>query len=140
LICVDASVAVKWALAEDRSDTALSLYAENQADGIVGPPFLRVEVANAIWRRVPRGLLSPVEAQQAFATFLNFEVELAAPPDLFRIAFDLAARFNRPAVYDMHYVALAQIAGCELWTADQRLLNALDGRLPFVKPLGSFEV
>ena len=54
---------------------------------------------------------------------------------LYERALSLAEQFNRPTVYDTHYVALAEIAGCDFWTADQRLVNALGGKLAFVKTL-----
>jgi predicted nucleic acid-binding protein len=138
MICVDASVAAKWVLDEDESDKAVVLYRENQASGVIAPPFLLVEVTNAIWRRVVLGRLDRPDAREALNSLLTFAVQLAEPPGLYQAAFGLADRFARPTVYDMHYVALAQIAGCELWTADQRLLNAVGSRLPFVKSLATY--
>jgi len=37
---------------------------------------------------------------------------------------DLAARFSLPAIYDAHYLALAERLGSEFWTADRRLGQA----------------
>jgi len=138
LICVDASLAAKWALAEDDSDLALLLYSQRSTDGIVAPAFMPVEVTNAIWKRVVRAQFSLSDAQEALADFVDFRVDLIAANRVHQEALGLAARFSRPNVYDMHYVALAQIAGCDLWTADRRLLNALGGRLSFVKDLADF--
>ncbi len=39
--------------------------------------------------------------------------------------------------YDCLYVALAEREGCELVTADERLLNSLGRQFPFVIPLSS---
>jgi predicted nucleic acid-binding protein len=139
LICVDASLAAKWVLAEEDSDSAEGFYLAHRGEGIIAPSFMPAEVTNAIWRKVVRNLLDLTEARAALNTFLAFEVELAAHPDIYRTALSLAEQFQPRAAYDMHYVALAQIAGCELWTADQRLLNALGGRLPFVRPLAEFQ-
>jgi predicted nucleic acid-binding protein len=72
--------------------------------------------------------------------FLDFAMQLATPSGLYELALRLAQDYDRPAVYDMPYVALAQIAGCDLWTADRRLINALNGRLPFVKDLRTYDV
>jgi predicted nucleic acid-binding protein len=37
-----------------------------------------------------------------------------------------------------HYIALAELLGATLWTADQRLLRALSGRLPFVRWIADY--
>ena len=131
-------LAAKWVLAEPDSDLALELYYANVLDGVSAPPFLLIEVTNAIWRRVPGGTLLFDTALGALDEFLSFEVASLAPPELYRRAMRLTNQFERPNVYDMHYVALAEIAGCDLWTADKRLLNTVAGRLPFVRDLAEF--
>ena len=50
-------------------------------------------------------------------------------------SWELAEQFNRPTAYDASYLALAESAGCELWTTDGRLLKAVAGTLPWVKTL-----
>jgi hypothetical protein len=47
------------------------------------------------------------------------------PAGLQALAWSLAKRYNRPRVYDAQYLAIASSPGCELWTADQRLANAV---------------
>jgi predicted nucleic acid-binding protein len=44
---------------------------------------------------------------------------------------------TRVGVFDCLYVALAEREGCELVTADTRLLNSLEKQYPFVIPLSS---
>jgi predicted nucleic acid-binding protein len=41
------------------------------------------------------------------------------------------------AIYDCVYVALAEREGCELVTADDKLVKNLQGRFPFVISLSS---
>jgi predicted nucleic acid-binding protein len=48
----------------------------------------------------------------------------------------IASKFDR-ALYDSIYVALAIDAGCDLVTADERLVNAAASRLP-VKWIGMY--
>jgi predicted nucleic acid-binding protein len=140
MICVDASLAAKWVLREGDSELALALYRNSNPDGLVAPPLMPSEVTNAIWKRVTRGGMPLSDAQSALTAFFTFDVEIAVPAELHRRALDLAAQFGQPAVYDMHYVALAQIAGCDLWTADERLVNTVAGRLPFVRSLADFRI
>ena len=141
LVCVDASVAAKWVLPEPDSDLASDLYARIVADGdsIIAPPHMGVEVVNTIRKKVRRREISPADSEDALSAFLALPISIAIPDGLYESALLLAQRFDRPTVYDTHYVALAQIAGCDFWTADMRLINALDGRLKFVKGLSGFQ-
>jgi predicted nucleic acid-binding protein len=139
-VCIDACVAVKWVMPEEDSHLAVALYTRlaDDNDAIIAPPHMTVEVMNAIWRRANRGDLTFANAEEAIARFMDFPISLAAPTGLYESAVQLARRFNRPTVYDTHYVALAEIAECEMWTADKRLLNSLGGRLDYVRDLADF--
>ncbi len=39
------------------------------------------------------------------------------------VAFEFAGRLGLEAVYDAHYLALAELSSAELWTTDERLVN-----------------
>jgi predicted nucleic acid-binding protein len=131
---LDASVGVKLVLAESHSDKALALVTAcvQTAEPIIAPPLLPFEVANVLRRRMVRQGLSLSDADQLMADFLTFPVTLAAPAGLYQAALAVADAHNLPAAYDAHYIALAQELGCDLWTDDQRLMNALAGKLPFM--------
>lgn len=139
-VCVDASVAAKWVLPEEYRDQALVLYEESRRTNttIAVPPHLPVEVVNVIRRRVARRLITHAEGQELLRTFTGFSVRLVIPPDLYEDAFNLAEAFNLPTVYDAHYVSLAKILTCDLWTADQSLLNVLGDKLAYVKWIGHY--
>ena len=49
-------------------------------------------------------------------------IELRDEPDLHARALQVASKLSQGAVYDAHYLALADILGCEYWTADERFL------------------
>jgi predicted nucleic acid-binding protein len=51
---------------------------------------------------------------------------------------ELAHRYDLPAVYDAHYLALAEREGCDYWTADKRLWNSVKGMVPWVRWLGDY--
>ncbi len=142
MICVDASLAAKWILLEDYSQQARGLYrACIQADErMVAPPLLASEMTNILRQRMRRGQprLSLSDAAQLLQHFLSMPVALVAPPRLHETALAVADRHNLAAAYDAHYVALAQMSGCNLWTADERLLNVAGATLPFVKLIGGY--
>jgi predicted nucleic acid-binding protein len=140
MICVDASVAVKWILAEPLSDLADALYAWAAREGeqIFAPPLLPYEVANVPRQRMIREARPLIEAERLVAGFLAFRLDLLAPTDLHRKALALADACGLPAIYVAHYLALAQRLGCDLWTDDQELLRRVRGHLRFVRWLGDF--
>lgn len=139
MIAVDASVVIKWLFAEEHSDRAEALRgaAERANQAIVAPWLLPFEVTNVIYRRMLREGRSLVEADQSLADILAFRLDLITLPDLHQRAFALANTYSLAATYDAQYVALAQALACDLWTADQRLLNARGSRMPFVRWIGA---
>jgi predicted nucleic acid-binding protein len=140
MICVDASMALKWVFAEEHSDKALALVvaAGQTGERLVAPPLLPIEVTNAIRQRMRRESLPLQEALENLERFLQFDVTLLSPAGLYRGALVLADTYELPAAYDAHYVALAQMLSCELWTNDRRMLNLLQGKLGFVKWIGDY--
>ena len=49
-------------------------------------------------------------------------IELREDPNVHARAMQIAGQLRQGAVYDAHYLALADILGCEYWTADERFL------------------
>lgn len=147
MICVDASVVAKWLFTEDLSDRAEALYEETVRDGerIVAPALLPIEITNLIRQRMRRlkapheELLTFTEARQHLEQFLTFPVELSILPSIHRRALELAAIHTLPAVYDAHYLALADLLSIPFWTADHTLVNSLQQALPFVRWIGDYQ-
>ena len=141
---IDASVAVKWVLAEQHSDRADQLLVDSAQAGrtLVGPPHLTAEVVNILYRRrlrsEPTVRITDVQAEQALADFLQFPLQLLTPAALYTQAFEFARTHQLDSIYDSLYVVLAHQLGAELWTADSRLLNALRGRAPWVRFIGDY--
>ena len=140
MICVDSSVAAKWVLPEDHSKQALDLYQQVTQAGqeVVAPSLLPIEVCNILRQRVRRGLLTSEDARRALDRFLDFPVRLAAPSRPHSRALALADQYGLPAVYDAYYRSLAQEMGARLWTADRRLLRAIEGKVSFVSWIGGY--
>lgn len=140
MICVDASLVAKWFFEEEHYQEARALYrgAVGASERIVAPPLLPIETTNILRRRMVREGLSLGDATRLLQQFLAFAVSIVAPAQLHERALALAADHKLPAVYDAHYVALAELLGCELWTSDQRLVRALGGKLAFVRWIGDY--
>lgn len=141
MICVDASLAAKWILPEERGDQAKALYRTTLQAGepIVAPPLLAIELTSILRQRMrgPDGL-SRDEATDLLDDFLAFPIDTLNPEGLHRRALVFADTHGLPAAYDARYVALAELLGCDLWTDDQRLLRLVTGKLAFVRSIGDY--
>lgn len=98
MICVDASLAVKWIVTEEASDLARALYdsATQMGQRIVAPPLLPIEVTNILRKRIRRTSLSTDEAIILMNAFLSLPIELHNPPGIHQRARALAAVHNLP--------------------------------------------
>jgi len=141
LVCVDANVVVIIVAPEAQRPLALSLWRSwlKQDREIVAPRLLTYEVTSALWRKVKRDILTLEEARRAVRAALEMGVTLLDPPGLSERAFELAARFQRPAAHDTHYLALADHLRCPFWTADERLYNGIHTDFPRAHWLGNYQ-
>jgi predicted nucleic acid-binding protein len=141
-IILDVSVAAKWALprsGEDLVEEALHLL-ERQSEGEVEflvPDSFWAELGNVFWKAVRRGRWSEDEALNALDEMFRRAIQTVPSTDVLADALGIAIKYQR-TVYDSLYVALAQQAGSNMITADERLVNALGSRFP-VRWLGSFQ-
>lgn len=121
-IAVDASVALKWVLVESGTDAALEILDE---DILHAPDFMLVEVANVLWTKVRRQVLTRAEADAAYDAISAVPCLLTPLGELIAPARSLAFALD-VTVYDAAYAALAQRMNCPLATADQSLARALE--------------
>ena len=121
-VVVDASVAVKWLIAENDSDMARTLAAGD--DDLHAPRLMACEIANALWRKVRLGEIERAEAGAMIALVPRMPVRWGTDETVCADAVRLALALDRP-VYDCVYLALAHRIGGTLVTADLRFANAL---------------
>ena len=140
LVVVNASLALKWLVSEEHSDKARALSRSWADEGIqaAAPYLMPVEVTNAPHRRVARGELSVEDATRLLGHLLASGIELRDAPDLHVRALQLAGQLRQGAVYDAHYLALANVLGCEFWTADERFYRAAELVMQNVRWIGEF--
>lgn len=137
-VCVDANLVIASLLGEPLEPQVLRLREQWRQDGtrMIAPPLFWAEVPSGIRRHAHLRTITLEKEQQAFTDWQEWPVWLQAPPGLTERAWDLAILTDQPRVYDAQYLALAQLAGCDLWTADERLYNATRRFLPFVHWVG----
>lgn len=135
---LDASVAHKWVLPEPDSAQAVRLRDDYRAGthDLLAPDVFAVEVAHALVKAERQGIIvSPAGAVKLTDVLRSVPVLHPYLPLLTR-AFDIASA-GRIGVYDCLYVALAEREGCELVTADDRLVRNLRASFPFLLPLSA---
>jgi predicted nucleic acid-binding protein len=127
-LVVDASIMIKWHVAEVHTDTALRLLRDD-APALHVPDLVFPEVGNILWKKVRRGDLTEEQARGIGRLVVVAPVEVHPPAPLFEAALEVAMHTGR-SVYDSLYVALAVQLDGRLITADEKLYNALkDGPL-----------
>ena len=119
---VDASVAVKWLIAEDGSDAADRLL--TNGDDLYAPRLMASEVANALWRKVRLGEVERGQAGVLMTAVAEMPVRWSADETVCADAARLALALDRP-VYDCVYLALTHRLGARMVTADARFATAL---------------
>jgi predicted nucleic acid-binding protein len=137
-VCVDANLVLRLLMPDERNERAEALWSSWARGGVtrLGPPLLYAEVTSVIRESVFFGRITPGQGAAAFEEFCGMAIAISTRPNLHLLAWELARRFNRRRAYDSFYLAAAQAEGCELWTGDQRLFNAVS--LPWVRWVGDY--
>ncbi len=90
------------------------------------------EVANAFHRASIAGQITPDEAEEFLERALNLGLRLYGDASLHREALKIAQKYNLPATYDAHYLALTERFTVNISTADKRLYNAVKNSIDWV--------
>ena len=126
-IVIDASIALRWLLPDALSAVCWKLFerAANSGTHIRVPTLWVYEMASGLSKAVFFESISPDEARKSLTQVFALGAETVEPTEpLSRQAFEWTLRLNRATSYDSYYLALAEMSGCEFWTADRRLYNA----------------
>jgi predicted nucleic acid-binding protein len=140
-VVADSGLLLATVLEEPNTPKAEALLERWQAQDIqIAAPFLfRYEIVAVVRKYVYRNVMTPQEGIKARDKLLAQPVHFLMDDDLLRRAYELATQFNRPTAYDSQYLAVAEHLNCDFWTADERLFNALQGHLTWVRWLGHFQ-
>jgi predicted nucleic acid-binding protein len=122
-LVLDASVAAKLFITEAGSNAAKALAATDAR--FVAPDLVLVELANVAVKRLRRGDIPQAVAERIIALSRSIFRELEPGANLTKRAFELASSHG-VSTYDAMYVALAEQRGCDLITADARLISRLE--------------
>lgn len=119
MIVVDASILAN-VLADDGEDGRRARDELRDAD-LAAPDLADVEAVAVLRKRWLAGTLSDERFGAAVEDLEQLALERVPALRLMLRAYELRANVS---AYDAAYVALAELLGCDLLTADQRLANA----------------
>jgi len=138
---IDASVAIKWVVkGEPFRNKARQLLRDARLKDItlIGPPLLEYEVESSLQSRLHRGRTTIATVDASLSAFYAVGVRIVTHPDIVRCAREMARQFHQERIYDSLYAALAELRGCEFWTADKVFHDAVKSGLFFVKYLPDY--
>lgn len=127
-LVVDASVALKWVVAEPGSEEAASLLDEMAvgAVALLAPEHLVGEVTNGLRKRVAQNVLTVEDACEALDAIGHLELTFVGGAGRWFRCLPAALEWGITA-YDALYVLLARDFDAVLVTADERLHTAATG-------------
>ena len=140
IVVVDASLVFKWLVSEENSDLAQSIsrsWANNEIQAAASY-LMPVEVANAPPPAGLRGELAVEDAVRLLEYLLASGIEVRDDSNLHARALQVSSRLRQGAVYDPHYLALADILDCDYWTANESFYRSAAPSAQNVHWIGEF--
>ena len=130
-LVIDSSVAIKWFLPEPYSTEARRILGGYQTNSLtfLAPDLINAEFGNIIWKKHQYQGLATVDAETIISQFRKLSFELTSTAILLEDAYRLAVAHQR-TVYDCLYIALSIREGCQMVTADDRLVNSVGSSFP----------
>ncbi len=136
---IDANLTVALVLSTPYSDQAQTLWRRwsvEDAD-VCAPDLWAYEVTSALRKAMVITGMPLSEAKAHLETLARLQVRLVSPTlELNHSALQWAERLGQTVAYDAHYLALAQMLGCDFWTADRRLVNSAAAKASWVHWIG----
>lgn len=124
---------------KDPDAEALWIHCSNSAIEVVVPSLGVSEAMARIRRHVSQGRLTAEEGDAVFEELIALVASVRIETVQLG-AWEVAKLFNRPDTYDCEFYALAERVGAELWTADDRFVNAMEQRPEWVKRLTDIQL
>jgi len=130
-VVIDANLALALFLRLPYTEQAYRLMdrLRERKTALLAPLLWEYECLSGFHRAVRLGIIHPQEAAEFMNDLLALEIERVLPSvQSHQSALRWAERLGQSKIYDAQYVALAEQLGAELWSADRRLVNDLQGQ------------
>jgi predicted nucleic acid-binding protein len=137
-VCVDASVVLRWILPnsqESATDTILSSWVNRESD-LISSPLLDIEIPAALKKLTDIKRISPHQAEDGCALYRELYIEIMKSNDIMKMAWRLTSELEGVNLLDLEYLAAAELADSEFWTANKKLFVQLKDRSSRVRFAG----
>jgi predicted nucleic acid-binding protein len=133
---LDASASLCWVISRPLSPKAVRLRDDYRKSihELIAPAHFPGELGSALTKAERQRLIPAGDARKLIADVLSTPPILHPLDPFFYRAVAISSQ-TRSGFYDCLYVALAELESCKLVTADDKLINALQGQFPFILSL-----
>lgn len=129
IIVIDASLCLRLALPNPSQLTVQKHFREwiNKGYSLIAPSLWVYEVTSAINKSVRFEQITHDEGEETLRQILSLAIEVVPPSEvLAAAAFEWKTKLQRASAYDSFYLALADDNNAPMWTADGRLVRAVN--------------
>lgn len=143
-VCLDTSVLLKLFFPEEDTEKA-HLLMQGIAEAnqiIVLPTFAWAEFGSVVRKKIRAREIKPDTAEELWQLFLQYPgIEYLDGHYIREKSWLISSQFDLPTIYDAAFLATAELIqegtrqDCQIWTADQRLINALQNKKKYVHSL-----
>ncbi|MCX6646640.1 MAG: type II toxin-antitoxin system VapC family toxin [bacterium] len=121
-LVVDASVAAKWFLEEEYSESARKFMSDDYSLHV--PDYFFIEIDNVLWKKIGGKVIKQADARNIRSVIRKIPFHNHPTSLLLDAAFELATKTGL-SVYDCIYLSLAIQLETRLVTADKKLCELL---------------
>lgn len=141
-MCIDTSVWIPYLVPELYQAQAKILMDEalSQNIRIVAPTFAWAEVGSVLRKKTRAGSIIIQEAQEIFEDFCELPIDYIETEAIRVRAWQIAADYGLPTLYDAVFLACAESFSAEFWTADIAMIRQLAPRPSYVRELTEIKV
>ncbi|MHB8245648.1 MAG: type II toxin-antitoxin system VapC family toxin [Acidimicrobiales bacterium] len=119
MIVVDASILAN-VVGDDGDDGRRARQELRGMDRIAAPDLVDIQTVAVLRARWLAATISAQRFTEAVTDLVQMDLERVPTLRFVHRAYELRANVT---AYEAPYIALAEVLGCELWTADRRLAN-----------------
>jgi predicted nucleic acid-binding protein len=134
-IVIDSGILIASVITETHTSQVDSLlkWIETQELSIAAPHLIHYELSATFRKLIHRGTITTSDGARLLRQLLMKDISLLTDTTLVERALEFANEHGLPSAYDCQYLPVAERLQCDLWTLDQRLLNAVQPKLSWVK-------